>query len=195
MPGTGIHLLVAHAIEPDASGAFFFGSFAPDYEQERAPKDAIHLRKEPDRLAALTTLRDGLDMRDDFTRGWVLHLFTDLLWDESLLAQYRRAYTGGDDTRGDWFYPYREELGLTTSYLYRQAPWMDVVMRCVRAVNVRAIQAGLPVDKDKLEWWRNRTCLKHSETEPGVRLGYYTLDMLNDFAARTAKEWRVWHSK
>jgi len=192
MPGTGIHLLVAHEMDPDASGAFYFGSFAPDYEQERAPKDIIHLRNEENRLAALSALRDSVDMRDDFTRGWILHLFTDLLWDESLLAQYRREYTGGDMGRDDWFYPYREELGLATSYLYRQATWMDAVMARVRAVDVCAIQTSLPAAADRLEWWQNRTCAKYSATEPGGHLGYYTLDMLNTFAVWTAAEWKSW---
>jgi len=194
MPGTGIHLLVAHTVEPDASGTFFFGSFAPDYEQERVPKDAIHLRKEPDRLAALTALRDSLDMRDDFARGWVLHLFTDLLWDNSLLAQYRREYTGGDESRNDWFLPYREELGLTTRYLYRQAPWMEAVMARVHTVDVRAIDTVLPAGADGLAWWQNHTYTKYSGTEPDGQLGYYTLDMLNAFAARAAAEWERWRA-
>jgi len=192
MPGTGIHLLIAHALAPDASGMFFFGSYAPDFEQERVPKNRIHLRDEANRLEALTALRDSVDMEDDFARGWILHLFTDLLWDESLLAQYRYDYTSGDESREDWFFPYRAEIGLTTGYLYNSQPWMDDVHAKTRAAGIAALRTSLPVDMEKLLWWKERVHQKYTDRTMDVALHYYTMPMLNAFTERVTKAWREW---
>ena len=63
MPSAMIHLLVAGKIPGGEDPLFRLGSLAPDYLTQRAEKDAVHLRLEPDRFAALQKLAGRLDLR------------------------------------------------------------------------------------------------------------------------------------
>ena len=192
MPSTGIHLLVGYELNPHAPDAFWVGCFAPDHIEERAPKTKIHLRDVPDRLAALTALRDSVHMADPFERDWVLHLFTDRLWDEGLLAQYKNEYTGNDDSRDDWFLPYRSELGITTDYLYGHMPWMREVQSRIQAVDVSAIQTDLPVDKGMLDAFRMHIGERFAHCSRDIQTGYYSMDVMRTFAKETATAFRDW---
>jgi len=74
MPSTGIHLLVAHSIEPEAQNLFWIGNFAPDYTNDRELKDKIHLRDTRDRWNSLEKLYLDIDKNNIFNIGWFLHL-------------------------------------------------------------------------------------------------------------------------
>ena len=80
MPAAMIHLLTARDYDPDGDARYLLGSIAPDHAFDRAYKDAIHLRDVSDRLKALGELRSRLDLRDSYSLGWLLHLYTDLKW-------------------------------------------------------------------------------------------------------------------
>ena len=81
MPSAMIHLLVAREIPGGDAPLFCLGSLAPDYLSRREEKDAVHLRREPDRYQALLRLAEQLDRKDPFEAGWLVHLLADLRWD------------------------------------------------------------------------------------------------------------------
>ena len=192
MPGTGIHFMVGYAVEPDAADAFWLGCFAPDYTEDRALKDRIHFRDTEDRMAALTALRKRVDMKDSFERGWILHLFADMLWDASLLARFRNDYKGDDKENGGWFWPYRNELGLTTCYIYNHMPWAQRVWAQLDAVDVARIDTVLLVVLDELAQKRDGLVKNYRGSDTAVRPAYYAPETLTKFAQDTANAFRTW---
>ena len=192
VPGTGIHFMVGYELESDAEDAFWLGCFAPDYAENRALKDKIHFRDAENRLAALTMLRDAVDMSDPFERGWVLHLFADMRWDVSLLKQFREDYIGAAEDDGGWFWAYREELGRTTCYIYNHMPWVQWVWMQLEAVDIARIGTTLPVVLEELEQKRDRLVDMYRGSDAMVRPEYYDAKMLAGFARDTAEAFRAW---
>jgi len=191
MPSTGIHLLVGYKFNPAACDAFWLGCFAPDYTNDRTRKDHIHLRDTDDRPAGLCALRATADMSDPFALGWLLHLFTDMRWDASLLAQYREAYLGTDAENGGWFLPYRHEIGLASYYIYHHMPWSSSVWAQINTADCTK-QTNLPISAAELACYRDRVAQKHGESDPAAAPAYYASDVLQRFACDTAAAFRAW---
>ena len=114
MPAAMLHLLTARYFRPEGDGRFLLGCIAPDAQHSRPEKDALHFRDCPDRLQALRQLGEKLPKGDSFSLGWLLHLYTDLCWDDSAIAAFRRDWAGEDD----WFPAYRRESHKASFGLY-----------------------------------------------------------------------------
>ena len=87
-----IHLQVAYIINANAPDLFWVANFAPDYTNDRALKDEIHLRNESDRMEALGQLKKKINMNDPFEAGWLLHLFVDACWDATMIPAFKKKY-------------------------------------------------------------------------------------------------------
>jgi len=186
MPGQTIHLAVAHAFDPNASGTFYFANIAPDYTDARAIKDIIHLRNKPDRHEALFELRERIDIKNDFQFGWLLHLFADWKWDTTVIPEFEKSYSGKDY----WFYAYRSELGRLSRYMYRALTWVPDVWRRIRACDFTDIYdlcSVLPVPLE-LQWYSDHVYRLHSEGGAEPPPSVFTLEMALKFAENTAKQ-------
>lgn len=124
MPGSMIHLLMAHKINPDSSTLFYIGNLAPDAVIAWKEKDITHFRNLSDRSKALAELAARTPPDDDFAEGILLHLYTDWRWDT--LARDEFIKTAGDG----WFPQYRHELSLASIFAFHQTDWaVDVLDR------------------------------------------------------------------
>jgi hypothetical protein len=184
-----IHLLTAYQLEPEATGLFWAGSFAPDYTNDREKKDTIHLRLIPNRFDALAKMYDP--GANDFERGWFLHLFTDACWDEAQLPAYIEWFTTAN-FGGNWFSHYREEIGAVSYGLYHSRPWAKGVWELIRDADLTAVKTTLPVTPEENGWYRDRVARKHAESDPAQTPRFYTEEMVTVFAEETAKWYRKW---
>jgi len=186
MPGQTIHLAVAHAFSPEASGEFYFANMAPDYTDARAIKDIIHLRREPDRHEALCELRERIDRKNDFQFGWLLHLFADWKWDTTVIPEFEKTYAGEDY----WFYSYRAELGKLSRLMYRSLPWVPAVWEKIEAADftdIYDLSRVLPVPLE-LNWFREHVKRHHTAVHEDDTPKYFSIDMALTFAEKTAKQ-------
>lgn len=127
MPGSMIHLLVAHKIDPARSTLYYVGNIAPDAVTAWKEKDKTHFRDLADRSGALAALAARTPAGDDFAEGILLHLYTDWRWD--VLARDEFIKTAGSD----WFSQYRYELSLASNYAFHGTDWaMDIWERICR---------------------------------------------------------------
>lgn len=117
MPSSMIHLFVAKRIDPSAKIDFYIGSIAPDAVLDADKKTQAHLRSVPDREAALRELALGMDMENEYVKGFILHLFVDLKWDDIMIADFAKK------EGKDWFPRYRDEIGRATAYAFHHTEW------------------------------------------------------------------------
>ena len=193
MPSTMIHLSVAHEVEPEAPDFFWIGNFAPDYTNDTALKDQIHLRNTPDRWASLEKLYEEIDKENPFERGWVLHLFVDAYWDVKQILEYRDWYIS-TYAGENWFPHYREEIGWVSYYLYHHLPWSKNIWSSIKDAKLVNINSSLPITLAENEWYRDRVARKHAESDPMQIPQLFTEDRIMDFSLSTANRYREWIS-
>ncbi len=188
MPAAMIHLLTARNYDPAGDARYLLGSIAPDHAFERAYKDAIHLRDVPDRPAALAALRARLDLKDSYALGWLLHLYTDLKWDGSFLADYRAAH----EKEENWFRGYHRELHAAGYALYHRYDWAEQACAEILAVDLSSLPADLPGDPAQIETFRTILMEKTRESEPDIHSDVFPTAAVEVFAAQTAEGFRRW---
>ena len=184
MPSAMIHLLVAQEIPGGEEPLFRLGSLAPDYLSRREEKDAVHLRREADRPAALLQLADRLDRKDPFEAGWLVHLLADLRWDTEVIPAFRASLPPGTD----WFPLYRKESHRAGYALYHSLPWSRKAMRDVLEADMTALCTSLALDLSALEEFRRMLVHKHEESPADSRSERFPPELLFRFARKTAAE-------
>ena len=188
MPAAMIHMLTARDYDPQGDARYLLGSIAPDHAFDRAFKDAIHLRDVPDRQAALSALREKLDTADSYSLGWLLHLFTDMKWDESFLADYRAAHEGEEN----WFRGYHKELHSAGYALYHRYEWADKACGDILKVDLASLPPALPGDPAQIEEFRTILMEKTRESDPGICSRVFPVELVEPFAEETAAAFRRW---
>jgi hypothetical protein len=188
MPAAMIHLLTARDYDPQGDARYILGSIAPDHAFDRAFKDTIHLRDVPDRQAALSALREKLDTADSYSLGWLLHLFTDMKWDTSFLADYRAAHEGEEN----WFRGYHKELHSAGYALYHRYSWADKACSDILAVDLSTLPPSLPGDPAQIEEFRSILMEKTRESAPDIHSDAFPVETVERFAAETAAAFRAW---
>ena len=183
MPSAVIHLLVAQHVPGGGDPLFRLGSLAPDYIGEREQKDALHLRREPDRREALERLAKTLDPANPFEAGWLVHLLADLRWDSGAIPAYRASLPQGTD----WFSLYRRECHRAGYALYHSLPWCRQAMEDVLAVDLGKLNSSLALDLEAMEEFRRKLAGKLAESPPDSRSDSFPPAMLEDFARETAR--------
>ena len=118
MPSSMIHLFVAKKVSPNAKIDFYIGNIAPDTVKERDKKIVTHLRNAPDKESALKEL--ALKIKgNDYLKGYLLHLFVDWKWEETLLADFAEKEGEG------WYSKYFDEVCKMASYYFHITEWSD----------------------------------------------------------------------
>ena len=188
MPAAMIHLLTARDFKPEGDARYLLGSIAPDHAFDRAYKDAIHLRDVPDRPAALAELRERLDLADGYCLGWLLHLFTDMKWDATFLADYRAAHEGEDD----WFRGYHRELHSAGYALYHRYDWAEKACADILAVDLGTLPPSLPGEAAQIEEFRTILMEQTRKSDPAIRSDAFPAEITEHFALDTAAAFRAW---
>ena len=188
MPSAMIHMLTARDYDPAGDDRFLLGSIAPDHAFDRKFKDAIHLRDREDRPSALAALRDRLDLTDGYALGWLLHLFTDLRWDDTYLRAYREAH----EKEGDWFPGYHRELHSAGYALYHRYDWAEAACAAALRVDLATLPPDLPGTPEQIELFRSILMEKTRESDPAIASAAFPPEVVEPFAAETAADFRCW---
>jgi len=188
MPAAMIHMLTARDYDPRGDDRFLLGCIAPDYAFERAYKDAIHLRDVPDRPAALLALREKLDLKDSYSLGWLLHLYTDLKWDSTHFAAYKAAHEGEED----WFRGYHRELHSAGYALYHRYDWAESACEAALKADLATLPPELPAKAEDMERFRTILMEKTRESAPDIHSVVFPVPLVEAFAAETAEGFRRW---
>jgi len=117
MPSYFIHLSVAKKVNPTAGLDFFIGNLAPDSVSGKN-KNINHFRNEPDMDLALKNFARTQNMKNEYLKGFLLHLFTDWKWNDSILADFIKNEGDG------WYRKYDYEYGLIESYGSSNTIWV-----------------------------------------------------------------------
>ncbi len=184
MPSAMIHLLVARQIPGGDAPLFLLGSLAPDYITRREEKDAVHLRREPDRPQALKRLAERLDPENPFEAGWIIHLLADLRWDTGVIPAFRASLPTGTD----WFPLYRKECHRAGYGLYHSLAWSRKAMGDMLEADLSALHTSLAVDLSALEEFRRMIARKQEESPADSRSAFFPPELLERFARETAEE-------
>ena len=185
MPSSMVHLLAAYKYNSEASIEFLIGNIVPDIIKGWKEKDRNHLRDREDRLEALTELADTMDLRDDYNRGILFHLFLDYKWDIDTREEFIKSYEGFT-----WFEPYRHEIALSGAWLYRHTDWSERVWKELMSyplVNLKSDE----YDKNELERFIARNYSWHKDNDIGPSL-YFTPEIIEEFTSRVAVEFNDW---
>ena len=178
-----IHLLTAREVPGGTQPLFCLGSLAPDYVSDRERKDALHLRREPDREAALLHLRDRLDPENPFEAGWLLHLLADLDWDTKVIPAYRATLPA----EADWFPLYRRECHRAGYALYHSLPWCRETMKSILALDLGRLETSLDLDLPALDAFRRMLARKLEESPADSRSDAFPPARLAAFARETGE--------
>ena len=184
MPSAMIHLLTAKHVQLWDDPYFMLGNIAPDYCGEREAKDALHLRKEANRVGAILKLRSELDLQNPFEAGWLLHLYTDMCWDVNVIPVFQSTFP--EET--DWFPIYRHEVHLAGYALYHSEAWAREALEAIERIDLSKIQTSLRIDMEKIASFRALLCEKHRNSEADAHSEAFPPDFTAFFAEITARE-------
>ncbi len=185
MPGSMIHLLMAHKVKPEGSTLFYAGNLAPDAVTNREDKDITHFRDLQDRSGALAALALQTPPSDDFAEGVLLHLYTDWRWD--ILARDEFIKTAG----GDWFPEYRKEISLASWYAFHHTDWANGLWE--RMDRCEASEYGkIPgATAEEFEDFICRNKKWHMENDSGPST-VFTPEFIEEFIHKIAEEYTQW---
>ena len=191
MPSIMMHLLTAKNFSPDLSALFYLGTIAPDTISTWVQKDISHFRNLTDskRSDAMADLATHTDKEDDFREGILLHLYLDWKWDLGPFLKFKVKYIDEN-----WFPLYRQELALTSTYLYYTMPWSKTMWDNILAVDpclYDNFHEASPTDirtfaHNNYQWHLRQT--KEFSTE-------FPPDYVEQFCLQTANEYSIWRTK
>ena len=183
MPGSMIHLLAAHEVNPNGSAMFYLGNIAPDAVADWHDKDSTHFRDLDDRGPALKLLAERT--ADDFAEGVLLHLYFDWKWDTAVRQKFI-------DKIGDaWFTPYRKELSLAGSYAFHHTEWAKQVWDDMDSLDAGSYGETPRASAMDVKDFVSRNNKWHNENVKGPSPAF-PADMIYEFIENTVKEYAEW---
>ena len=186
-----IHLLVGKEINKNATTLFYIGCLAPDCIEERNFKDHHHFRDRKDRIEGLYELREKLDISDEYQYGILLHLFTDLKWDQATNTDFRKYFFNDDVFE---FQKYRKEIGVVGNYYYHQCPWSPPLWQQMQDFPVEKYPLVYDFPPQNIHSFISRQSKWHAENNTGASQ-IFTTDFIKRFVCDTTSDFNEWLKK
>jgi hypothetical protein len=187
MPTYFIHLSVAKKVNPNAGLDFFIGNLAPDSVSGK-DKDINHFRNEPDMESALKKFAQTKNIKNEYLKGFLLHLFVDWKWNDSILVDFAKKEGDG------WYKNYYDEGGLIESYgchntewAYRLREQMDLCTNFNYVETEFVTEDGIKAVFENSYKWK-----VENKTEPSSA---FPPELIEKFAADTADDFIKWFSE
>jgi len=188
MPSSMVHLMIAYDYNPGPPAEFWVGNIAPDCIDNRAESDKFHLRCSKDREQALRGFAKTINKDDLFAEGILLHLFVDWKWDDDLRQQYIKYCNSGD-----WFQPYRNEIGLLSARLYHDNLWSGKVWNEMISSDIPKYNKTKEISSENILSILKRANTYHIDN-PSATPVFYSVESVIDFTGKTAEDYRKWRN-
>ena len=187
MPSYFVHLCVAKKVNPNASLDFFIGTLAPDSVSGKE-KHENHFRDKPNMELALKKFAKTIDTENQYLKGFLLHLFVDWKWNDTILADFAKSVGDG------WYKKYHEEVGLIESYGTTKTPWLYALRQeMLLYSDYDFVETGF-VSRQSI-----KTMLDNSDmwkvvnkTNPSLA---FPCELIENFATNIAQEFAMWFSE
>lgn len=130
-----------------------------------------------------------MNLSDAFAEGWLFHFFSDVCWEEDIL----QAFIAGKNP-GEWFPPYREQIGLASNWLYHNVDWAHEVWE--KIINAPLAVANIDHSPaiEKMDLFRSGVLKKHQENNTAMSEAF-PLELLTQYAKETAARYRNWRKQ
>jgi len=179
MPGGSIHLLVAKKVNSNASIDFYMGNLAPDANYDKEKKNKVHFGYTSD----ITDLKNlAIEVNNDYLKGFLLHLFVDLKWNTTHLADFINK------TSGRWYPLYDIEKKKMTSFAFHNSEWAYSLYEQLGKWNYANFVETEFIKKENIaEYiarnikWFNENNLEESLVFPQALIEKFTSDTASDF--------------
>ena len=204
MPLPMVHLAVAEkltsALGITDSGSFWLGAIAPDAVHMRDDyrsdwKLASHRRESADspkevvleRAIDMNCNADCADHRD-FCIGYGVHVATDMIWNRTIFADFKKAYENAGlppEYQKNVYYNDTDRLDFE---LFDRMPWRAQVWKALTACE--SVGMHDLVTADEVERWKQRTLhwFDAGESQHKDPIWYFTCEKLLRFTKDAADE-------
>lgn len=188
MPCAMMHLMCAKLYNENADIGFYIGNLAPDCIDVRDFKDKNHLRiyKGADRKAKLLELADKLDLNDPYEFGVLMHLYTDMCWDEGPMAEHKKSYKGDS-----WFIDYRQEIRYISKFMYKHIPWAKELWEEMNNAPKALYSSVDYYPADNIKGYIEHNLKVHNEP-PAIESKAFPNNLVFRFCCETAESFQEW---
>ena len=182
-----IHLSVAKKVNPNAKIDFFIGNIAPDSISNKEQKDINHLRNASDMELALKEFALKMNTKNEYLKGFLLHLFVDWKWNTLFLDDFIKKEGDG------WYQKYQNEGWLIESYGFHNIDWIYDLWEQMDLCDTFDYVETEFITKEAI-----KALIRHhhkwkieNKTEPPTA---FSLEFIEKFADDTAHNFNKWYS-
>lgn len=205
MPLPMVHLSTAvkiNTLQGYKSPEFYLGSISPDAVHMRTgfvrdDKTRSHCNARV--LAAIDELDTLCIMIEkcvgkerEFQLGYLVHILTDLFWEDTMLKTYWERYEADPSPIQDKKMGYYNDTDQLDFAFYEQESWRQEVWEMLAQAEAFAVKEA--VSKDEVTAWKRRTLNwyssgKSQHTNPIKYINYEDLDAFTSYAAQKCDEY------
>jgi len=185
MPGSMIHLLMAHKVRPEGSILFYIGNIAPNAVADWENKEITHFRNLHDRSEALANLARQTSPSDDFAEGVLLHLYFDWRWDTLVREDFIKKVPG------EWFPKYRREVEYSSNYAFHHTSWAKSIWEQMDLIDPSKYGKISGVTADELKDFIRLSYKWHNENNTGPS-EVFPPELIDEFISTIADEYTQW---
>ncbi len=205
MPLPMIHLSTAvkiNILQRLKSPEFYLGSISPDAVHMRSGfvrEDKIRSHCNARELTAIGELgplcimiEKSTGKEREFLLGYLVHILTDLLWENTILKMYGERYEADPSPIQDRRMGYYNDTDQLDFVFYEKENWRTEVWEMLTQAKDFAVEGA--VNKDEVAAWKYRTLNwynsgKSQHTNPVKYISYEDLDRFTSYAAEKCEEY------
>ena len=205
MPLPMIHLSVAVKMnlpEEMKCPAFFLGAISPDAVHMRdgfVREDKVHSHFDARNIDAIENLmplcgkvRKTEGQEQNFLLGYLVHILTDLFWNDTIDKIFVERYSCDPAPRQDRRMAYYNDTDQLDFLFYKRENWRPTVWELLEQATAYAVENA--VSEGEVLAWNRRTLDwylsgKSQHTNPIRYLEYEDLERFTDYAAAACSEY------
>ena len=205
MPLPMIHLSTAvkiNTLKVMKSPEFYLGNISPDAVHMRAGfvrEDKIKSHCNARVLAAIDELdslcvmiEKSVGKEREFILGYLVHILTDLFWEDTVLKKYGEQYESDPAPIQDKRMGYYNDTDQLDFAFYEKESWRPAIWEMLAQAEEFSVEEA--VNKDEVAAWKHRTLNwynsgKSQHTNPIKYISYEDLDNFTSYAAMKCDEY------
>ena len=205
MPLPMVHLSTAvkiNTLQGLKSPEFYLGSISPDavhmrtgFVRDDKPRSHCNARmltsiNELDSLCVM--IKNSVCKEREFLLGYLIHILTDLFWEDTILKTYGERYEADPTPIQDKRMAYYNDTDQLDFAFYEKENWRSEIWEMLAQTKDFAVENA--VNKDEVAAWKYRTLNwynsgKSQHTNPIKYINYEDLDNFTSYAAEKCEKY------